>query len=121
MASPLGPASAASELPRQRGWRSHGAGEGALRQERSQDGEEGRCLCPPHRPQPAPRAHMGAPRDHRGLLAGSHHLLWCFLGLCASFQEKLEEKKEKAGASWLGVRGLRGQTWGQSQAPHLRP
>lgn len=79
-----------------------------------------------------PRAHMGAPRDHRGLLAAlagrsqllacSHHLLWCFLGLCASFQkEKPEERKEKAGASWLGVRGLRGQTWGQSLPPHPRP
>lgn len=75
---------------------------------------------PPPRPRSAPFAHIGAPRDHRGLLAalaGPSQLLarlppppLVLPRLCASFQEKPQERKEKAGASWLGVRGQsRGQ------------
>ena len=94
-----------------------GAREGALRRERRQSGEEGWCLCPPAPgllpvPTLVPRGTTAASwqpwQDRPSSWHGSHHLLWCFLGLCASFQkEKPQEKKEKVGASWLGVRGQR--------------
>ena len=97
-----------------------GAREGALRRERRQSGEESRCLCPPAPgllpvptlvPQGTTAASWQPWQDRLSSWHGSHHLLWCFLGLCASFQkEKPQEKKEKVGASWLGVRG---QRWGQ--------